>query len=86
MPALPQLVDTDEREQGLRRYHILDTAPERDFDQITRTVAKVCDASIAQITLVDKERLWIKSCFGFNDARETPLKDTFAATPWPRRR
>ena len=72
----PDLDHTDERQAALRRYHILDTAPEKNFDQITSLVAKVCKVPTALISLIDKERQWFKSCFGF-DARETGIGVSF---------
>jgi len=73
---IPDLEDTSERQAALRRYHILDTEPEKDFDRITSLVAKVCGVSTALITLIDEERQWFKSCFNF-DARETDLDISF---------
>jgi PAS domain S-box-containing protein len=72
----PDLDDTSDRQAALRRYHILDTAPEKNFDQITSLVAKVCDVPTALITLIDEERQWFKSCFNF-DARETDIGVSF---------
>ena len=72
----PDLDDTSERQAALRRYHILDTAPEKNFDRITSLVAKVCEVPTALITLIDEERQWFKSCFGF-DARETDIGVSF---------
>jgi PAS domain S-box-containing protein len=72
----PDLADTSDRQAALRRYHILDTKPEKDFDRITSLVAKVCDVSTALITLIDEERQWFKSCFNF-DARETDIGVSF---------
>jgi PAS domain S-box-containing protein len=72
----PDLENTSERQAALRRYHILDTAPEKDFDHITSLVAKVCDVSSALISLIDEERQWFKSCFNF-DARQTDIGVSF---------
>lgn len=72
----PDLDDTSERQAALRRYHVLDTAPEEEFDRITSLVAKVCDVPTALITLIDEERQWFKSCFGFN-TRETDIGVSF---------
>jgi PAS domain S-box-containing protein len=74
----PALEHASERQEALRRYHILDTAPERNFDQITRLVAQVCDVPTALITLLDTERQWFKSCFGY-DRRETDIEVSFCA-------
>jgi len=76
LQTTPVLEDTDKRQAALRRYHVLDTAPEKDFDRITSLVAKVCNVSTALITLIDKERQWFKSCFNF-DARETDISVSF---------
>jgi len=74
--SAPTLENVDERQAALRRYHVLDTPPEKDFDRITSLVAKICDVPTALITLIDKERQWFKSCFGL-DIRETDIDHSF---------
>jgi diguanylate cyclase (GGDEF)-like protein len=49
------------RLDALRRYQILDTPPEPVYDDLTRLAARLCDAPIAVINLVDGDRLWVKS-------------------------
>ena len=44
---------------------ILDTPPERAFDDLTRIAALVCRTPVALVTLVDAERQWFKSRVGF---------------------
>lgn len=73
---IPDLDDTSERQAALRRYHVLDTAPEKKFDRITSMIAKICDVPTALITLIDEERQWFKSCFGF-DQRESDIDVSF---------
>jgi PAS domain S-box-containing protein len=76
--SVPDLENVDERQAALRRYHVLDTPPEKDFDRITSLVAKVCEVPTALITLIDKERQWFKSCFGLGaDIRETDIEHSF---------
>ena len=72
----PDLNNVSKRQAALRRYHVLDTAPEKDFDRITSLVARVCNASTALITLIDEERQWFKSCFNF-DVRQTDISVSF---------
>jgi GAF domain-containing protein len=45
----------------LWEYEVLDTVPEEVFDDLTELAAKICDAPIALITLVDENRQWFKS-------------------------
>ncbi len=52
------------RLEALRRYNILDTLPERDFDDLVRTAAQICGTPITLVTLVDAERQWFKAKVG----------------------
>ena len=70
MPEINPLTTENETERllALRRYHLLDTAPEAVFDSLTRLAAQCCAAPVALITLVDEERVWFKSCYGMKRA------------------
>jgi GAF domain-containing protein len=73
-PALPP--DETERLAALRALNILDTPAEERFDRITRLAARLFDVPIALITLVDTDRLWVKSCYGL-EIHETPRDISF---------
>ncbi|HEY0846966.1 MAG TPA: EAL domain-containing protein [Noviherbaspirillum sp.] len=62
----------------LGRYHILDTAPESQYDDIATLAAKICNTPMALITLVDESRQWFKSRFGL-DVQETARDIAFCA-------
>jgi class 3 adenylate cyclase len=53
-----------ERVSALRRYQILDTAPEVAYDEITEILAQVCSCPIATIGLMDETREFYKSKIG----------------------
>ena len=56
-----------ERLETLRSYHILDTEPEENFDELTELAAIICNTPVATITLIDEKREWYKSKVGFTD-------------------
>jgi formate hydrogenlyase transcriptional activator len=59
-----------DRLEALRRYHILDTPPDRAFDHITEVVADLFRVPVAIVSLVDGDRIWFKSHHGL-DSSET---------------
>ena len=61
-----------QRLAALRAYAILDTPPERAFDEIAEMAAQACGTPMAHINFVDADRQWIKAAFG-HPARAMPL-------------
>jgi PAS domain S-box-containing protein len=57
----------------VQQYPILDTAPEQEFDDLTHLAAQICGTPFSALTLVDQDRQWFKSCFGF-EAAEMPCE------------
>ena len=55
---------------AVRSYHLLDTLPEKDFDNITALTANICDVPISLVTLLDADRNFLKSHYGipFNES------------------
>jgi signal transduction histidine kinase len=50
---------------AVRTTGLLDTAEERSFDRLTRLAARLTGAPVTFISLVDDQRDFYKSCFGF---------------------
>jgi anti-sigma regulatory factor (Ser/Thr protein kinase) len=71
-------IDETARLAALRRYRILDTKPERAFDDLTLLASHICATPMALITLVDTDRQWFKSRVGVSVA-ETSRTVSFCA-------
>jgi anti-sigma regulatory factor (Ser/Thr protein kinase) len=71
-------VDDDEaaRLAALRQYRILDTEPERAFDDLALLASQICETPIALITIVDADRQWFKARTGLAE-RQTPRAVSF---------
>ncbi len=67
-----------QRLAALRELAILDTAPERVFDDIVRLASAICGTPIALISLVDDTRQWFKARMGL-EAWQTPREHAFCA-------
>jgi diguanylate cyclase (GGDEF)-like protein/PAS domain S-box-containing protein len=65
-----------QRLAALRNLGLLDTPPAEAFDRITRLAARLFDAPIVLISLVDESRQWFKSRFGL-DVPQTPREISF---------
>ena len=62
----------------LWQYDVLDTVPEEIFDDLTDLAAKICEAPIALISLVDEDRQWFKSKVGVT-LSETARENSFCS-------
>lgn len=61
---------------ALRKYNILDTPEEKDFDDIVFVASQICGVPISLISLIDTDRQWFKAKVGL-DAKETSREVAF---------
>jgi hypothetical protein len=66
------------RLEALRNYQTLDSAPEREFDDVVKIASHICGVPIATLTFVDGDRHWLKAKTGLEES-ETPAEDLFCA-------
>ena len=73
-------MDTNEnaRLAALHRYKILDTEPEKAFDDLTVLASQITGTPVATMTLVDSDRQWFKSRVGVS-VKETSRDISFCA-------
>ncbi|WP_310991799.1 sensor histidine kinase [Aequorivita marina] len=69
-------IDEQQRLEAVRSYQLLDTLPEKDFDNITALTASICDVPISLVTLLDADRNFLKSYYGLN-FNESPRDTSF---------
>lgn len=77
MPV-PLPPDEPERLNELGSYHILDTPPEGEYDDLVYLASQICGTPTALMSLIDAQRQWLKSRIGF-DRAETPRDQAFCS-------
>ena len=70
--------DEAQRLDSLLEYAVLDTPVDACLDDLTELAARICEAPIALISLIDENRQWFKSRVGL-DATETSRDIAFCA-------
>ena len=77
MSVVSAAITNPERLAALRRLVLLDTPASAAFDRLTGLAARLLDAPVALITLVDANRQFFLSSWGLPEplsaARQTPL-------------
>lgn len=74
--ALPK--NESERLKALEALQILDTVPEKEYEEIIGLASEICNSPISLITLVDQNRQWFKAKKGLA-ANETSRNSAFCA-------
>jgi PAS domain S-box-containing protein len=74
----PLSLNENDRLKALNSYHLLDTLPEEDFDNITYLASVICQTPISIISLIDQDRQFFKSHLGI-DINQTHKDLSFCA-------
>ncbi|NYE60797.1 EAL domain-containing protein (putative c-di-GMP-specific phosphodiesterase class I)/GGDEF domain-containing protein [Duganella sp. 1224] len=74
MTSLSPHFNEEARLGALRSLRLLDTAPSKAFDRITRIASRLLRVPISSISLLDRDRQYFKSRVGF-DLVEAPRED-----------
>lgn len=74
----PAPTNQDARLQALHRHDILDSAPEKDFDDIVDLISRICDVPTSLVSFVDADRQWFKARIGFDEC-QTGLNKSICA-------
>ncbi|WP_162993410.1 GAF domain-containing protein [Asaia bogorensis] len=55
------MVEKTATSHGVRAYDILDTPPERGYDDLVALAAQICEARSGVVSLIDHDRQWFKA-------------------------
>lgn len=75
-PTPPFPTNEARRLESLRGYQVLDTSPQRSYDDLNELATRICGAPIGVLSLVDENRQWFKSKIGIRDL-QSPRPDSF---------
>lgn len=64
------------RLEAVSRFKDLDPGISNDLDEIVKLAAQICNAPVAIVTLLDKDKQWFKAAKG-TDVTETPIEVSF---------
>jgi len=78
MQAVKLPLNEQERLQTLMELEIMDSDPEKEFDDIVQLASQICETPISLITLLDDKRQWFKAKVGV-DISETSRSVAFCS-------
>ncbi|MFV8225945.1 sensor histidine kinase [Christiangramia aquimixticola] len=64
------------RREALKKYNIIKTGADEDYDNLTFLAAAICQVPVAMISVIGSKTIWQKSAFG-TEATEIPRENSF---------
>lgn len=64
MLIAPVPSNEEQRLESLYQYQLLDTTSEIEYDRVSHIASQLCQTPIAMVSLIDRERQWVKSFYG----------------------
>jgi len=68
------------RVEALKRYQILDTAPEKSFDNIAKLATLLFDVPVSLISFIDTDSVFLKAQIGVEGHTHTPRGNSLCST------
>lgn len=69
-------MDEIARLKSLNEYQIMDTLPEKEFDDIAELASAITNTPMSIVSFIDSKRQWYKAKIGM-DNTEVPMEETF---------
>jgi len=60
------LLDKKKRGSILKDYNFTNSNPDKDYDQLTFLTSCICKVPVAFLSILDRNRVWLKSGYGIN--------------------
>jgi two-component sensor histidine kinase/PAS domain-containing protein len=74
-----KVVDDPARLEALTALEAIDSGPDADFERLSRIAAHICNAEIALISLIDRDRQWFRARHGIDAIADVDLDLSFSA-------
>lgn len=71
------MVNEEDRLKELESYQVVNTAPEKELDELANIAKLICDVPFSIVTIIGKDEQWLKVNSGLN-FNKTSRKDSFS--------
>lgn len=72
------------RMAAVRRYEVLDTPRDEAFDRLAALAARLFEAPLASVAIMDRDRIWFKAAYGLDGMNEVAADPgLYSLVTWP---